>query len=468
MAQRACRRWTFGPILAAALAAPCGPAAATPGFVGPPAPNKAKASPLDLTGATPERLKAFDDECGESGRVEDALKICYQLYLLDKSDPDVLDRLRKRLRQFHQIRRHSDDRFTEKFLALSDKDALKLYGEVVGKLQLAYVDRDKVTPTRLYQQGVEEFVRALKDAGFRERHLRGLDDDAVAKFARQAVRAWTDREVKDVKQAQAVLGELCMAARRTLKIAAFAPVVLEFVCGACHSLDEYSAYLTAGDYLADAGNPAGPSVGDVELVKGAIGYLKITHFAENTPQEFDAAFKSLELQANMTGRLQALIVDLRGNSGGSFAAALQVSERFLGEGVIVTTQGQLDEYNKAHTSASGAGALRTPLVLLVDADTASAAEVLAGAMRDRERARVVGTLTLGKGSLQGTIKFDGDDKAAKAGAMRITLARLFSPSGAPIGGSGVRPHVVEPVKERQRDAAVAEASKFSPGLTVPQ
>ena len=127
-----------------------------------------------------------------------------------------------------------------------------------------------------------------------------------------------------------------------------------------------------------------PTVIDAAMEREAIGYLRIGYFQKNTPQEFDSALLRLRSEG-----LRALILDLRGNPGGSFLAAVQIAERLVPHGVIVSTQGQLRGLTKTFT-AQNAAVFDGPIVVLVDGDTASAAEVLAGALHDQLRGVLVG------------------------------------------------------------------------------
>jgi carboxyl-terminal processing protease len=141
-----------------------------------------------------------------------------------------------------------------------------------------------------------------------------------------------------------------------------------------------------------------------------------------------------------------------------FAAAVQVADRFLPAGVIVSTQGQLRAYSKTYQAQNPMTAVDMPLVVLVDGETASAAEVLAGALKENERALLVGQPTYGKGSIQKLLTL-------KAGAgLYLTLARFYSPRGQSFGGVGVAPHLAEPRRDPMRDSqlevAVEEAARL--------
>ncbi|MBV9125134.1 MAG: S41 family peptidase, partial [Planctomycetes bacterium] len=185
-----------------------------------------------------------------------------------------------------------------------------------------------------------------------------------------------------------------------------------------------------------------------------IGYFQLVDFQESTVQEMDDAITSLQMQG-----MKALILDLRGNPGGLFEVAIQIAERFLAEGIIVATQSPVHSQNKTY-EANNLEALDFPLVVLIDGDTASAAEVVAGALKENRRATLVGQTTYGKGSIQCVVKLD----TVPAG-IRITLAKFFSPQGHPYNGCGVTPHIVvdrtsHGFDEAQRLMALQEARQM--------
>jgi carboxyl-terminal processing protease len=169
-----------------------------------------------------------------------------------------------------------------------------------------------------------------------------------------------------------------------------------------------------------------------------IGYLQIACFQETTIQEIDTALLAL----NKAG-MKALVLDLRGNTGGLVDSAIETARRFLPAGVIVRAENQDPRLNMVYQSHNP-GALTLPLVVLVDGDTASAAEVLAGALKENKRARLVGQATFGKGCSQSVLKLPPGPAGASTGGLRITVSRLFSPNGHPYTGKGVLPHVLAP------------------------
>jgi carboxyl-terminal processing protease len=188
--------------------------------------------------------------------------------------------------------------------------------------------------------------------------------------------------------------------------------------------------------------PINASVAFFQMTPEAgIGYLSLTAFNDKTMQELDEAIRQLEMQG-----MKALILDLRGNGGGLFDAAVQVAERFLWEGAyIVSTRGKVDEVKRVSRNTNPSA---IPLVLLVDGTTASAAEIVAGALKEnftddmqmQPRATVVGMPTFGKGTTQHMVELK-TVRAVRVGGIRITWARIFSPQKNPYNGVGVEPHV---------------------------
>jgi C-terminal peptidase prc len=196
-----------------------------------------------------------------------------------------------------------------------------------------------------------------------------------------------------------------------------------------------------------------PSVMDERIEREGIGYVRIANFQKATLEELDAALLRLRSEG-----MRVMVLDLRGNPGGSFSAAVEVADRFLSSGVIVSTQGQVRSYSKTYTARHPMTATDVPLVVLVDGDTASAAEILAAALKDNDRALLVGQSTYGKGSLQKLLPL-------RAGSgLYVTLARWCGPHGQFLAGVGVSPHFVEPrrdpMKDSQLEMALEQASRL--------
>lgn len=173
-----------------------------------------------------------------------------------------------------------------------------------------------------------------------------------------------------------------------------------------------------------------------------IGYVSLTSFQEDTAEELDTAIESL-LQEGMT----ALILDLRFNPGGLLDAAVDVSDRFLIEEVIVTTKGKDIAQNHVYHAKKPGTFPDFPLVVLVNKGSASAAEIVAGAIRDNKRGILVGTKTFGKGSVQSLVPVEEG-----LSAIKLTTAKYYTPSGKLIHNVGIEPDVVvELDNEETRD-----------------
>jgi hypothetical protein len=395
-------------------------------------------------------------------RWEDAIQAWWRVLSVDRANSEAREAIPKDVRHAFQSRRHRDAAFLDRVLSLSQADVLALYREVLVKVQAHYVDPDKATPARLFRQGLDEFVAALSDANFLSRYLNGVDESAVTKFRTDVQKAWRDRDVLSSDEAVKVVAAIGSAAKRLLGMRALNPVVCEFICGTCNSLDEYSAYLSASQYLAESYGSPQLSV-QVSYEGHGVAYLRITHFQPSTPEEVETELKKMAMAG-----VRAIVLDLRGNTGGLFTAAVKTAERFLPGGIIVTAQGQSDDANKVYTSTTGNAASDLPMIVLVDHETASAAEVLAVALRDNRRAKLIGTATFGKGTVQKVISFttaeEIDPESGKArprAAVRITLARLIAPSGNPITGVGVTPDQLEVNREEQKRTAMDQAVELA-------
>ena len=173
----------------------------------------------------------------------------------------------------------------------------------------------------------------------------------------------------------------------------------------------------------------------VSMVAPGIGQIQITQFTERTATEFKAALAKLEAEG-----LRALVLDLRNNPGGLLTAPVEVLSPFFDDGeLVVYTQGR-DASSRSELHAHGGDkARRYPIAVLVNAGSASAAEIVTGALRDTRRAVVIGERTFGKGSVQTLVPLGGGE------ALRLTTARYFTPGGQVIHGQGIAPDVSLPV-----------------------
>lgn len=180
------------------------------------------------------------------------------------------------------------------------------------------------------------------------------------------------------------------------------------------------------------------SVKDAKILGDGIGYVRITQFNAPTADEFEKALVKLEGQG-----MNALVIDLRNNPGGLLDAAVRVASEFVRSGeTIVTTEGRNPAQNPPpYRSVRGKKRLSYPLVILVNAGSASGSEIVAGALQDLHRAVLVGETTFGKGSVQSIIALrDGS-------ALRLTTAKYYTPSHKVIHEHGVTPDILVPVSE---------------------
>ncbi len=516
----------------------------------------------DAQALPPERVKQLRKQAETFERASDWEKACDaydRLIRFGHSDAKLRERQRYCLHRYQQVRRHRDDiTYREDVLTLKYPQALRLYEVVVYNLLEGSLDRQKLDPARLFRKGLEELTNALACPVFCQIHLRGLRPSDTRDFRNYLQRTWASAStILSREKAVEAVRAVAMTAETTLKLDSTV-TVMEFACGACHAVDDYTAYLTPRQFceLADLlkgeyaeiglrlavengrmviidvleGSPAGdpknykpgepvleprdlvlsidrrpttamtaeaamrllegeigtlvelvvtapggmnqrkltlprrpivlPSVeAPPELQSGAVAYIRINAFQENTLPELDATLATLDKIG-----MKALILDLRGNSGGLLEVAVEVARRFLREGRIVWTEHQDRSLNEVF-EARNPGALGLPLVVLVDGETASSAEILAGALKENGRARLVGQTTYGKGCsqgilrlpAQGLLKLHPDDGGKATGGLRITVARFLSPTRQPYSGRGVAPHVLVESGESAADVQLERA-----------
>jgi carboxyl-terminal processing protease len=480
--------------------------------------------------------KAAEQE--NRGQFRNALPIREFLHRKYPNSNECKEDYQRCLRHVLQERRHRERAFKDAIVGLKKPgQVLDVYEKVLQILQSHYVELDRTEAARLFEQGLLELRFALEDEIFQKEYLAQRRSDAVAAF-RDRLIEWDVKAVSDNKSARDELRKVAKVAQDTLKLQL--PVVaFEFVCGACNSLDEYTAYLTpsqvsemqalmrgkfasvgielavvdeklvigqihpespaartfkVGDRIVRVDrqpvDPAAPSEARARLrgepgssvevevqssgemmtrslkmerqpyvmpsvefkpeVRDGVGYARVTCFTETTVQELkDAVFK---LQA---AGMRALVLDLRGNPGGLFKSSIETAEMFLPEGLIVHTQSRLKEFNETHKSHNPE-AFTFPLVLVIDGETASSAEVVAGALKENGRAFLLGQPSFGKGTIQWIVPL----QVVQAG-VRITVAKFLSPSGQPYNGRGVTPDlIVDGDEEAILAAAHQQAQRY--------
>jgi carboxyl-terminal processing protease len=419
---------------------------------------------------------------------------------------------------FKITRRYLDTSFRNILLRLPPEQAADLYDEVLERIETNYVDPVPLEP--LVRNGLDNLEVALRDAVFVKTNAPAATPERV-NLLRDALRQYRARlSVADRPAAIRLAltsGEL---ARQAIGMNA-TPVLLEFACGACDALDDFTSYLTP-DKLEDLyamidgnfvglgvelkiekdglrlvgvirGGPAweaGLKIGemivkiggrsikglsldeaanrlqgaegttidlevrrpdntvqalrlvrrhvDVESVSklgmvdqaDGIGYLQLSGFQKTSGEEIDQAIDSLVRQG-----MRVLVIDLRGNPGGLLNVSVEIAERFIDSGLIVSTRGRAQGQSQ-NLSANGRARWRMPLYVLVDHDSASASEILAGALQDHQRATILGTRTYGKGSVQSIFSL----RSAPAG-LKLTTAKFYSPHNRPYSEQGVQPDI---------------------------
>lgn len=501
----------------------------------------------------PAKLKALRQAAEQHEHLAEWDKACqiYETILrLDRDAPDVRDRYQTCLRRYWQVRRHRDLSYRKEVLSLDYAQAVKLYTLIRDTLLDNALDRKKADPVKLFRRGLEELDNALSDPVFLESYLPAAKPHELKTFRAFLKKQWHAAANLTRPQAVKQLREVALAGQNILQLPCTI-AMMEFACGACYALDEYTLYLTPnqlrelcdslrgefagigltlrqqdGKILVHEIAPFSPvakvmppvatddhvlaidkkptaqlpletaqdllegpigSLVEIELYSPSIGvrtlklprralfmpsvvfqsktdqvgYLHIACFQDTTPSEVEEA-----LAAFTKAEVKALILDLRGNTGGLFESAIEVARKFLANGIIATTQNSDPKFDMVY-QARNPGAYVAPLVVLIDGDTASAAEVLAGALRDNKRARLVGQTTFGKGCTQCVLKLPSAPGGIPTGGLRLTVARFFSPEGQPYTGRGVTPHIyVErfgmtmPGMDLQLEEALLEANRL--------
>jgi carboxyl-terminal processing protease len=477
-------------------------------------------------GAQIQRLRLEAEVHEKHGDWEKACEAYERILRLDPDQTGIKARYVNAVRRHWQGRRHRDDSYRAEVLSIEYGQAIHLYGVVRDLLLDQSLERKNLTPARLFHKGLEEFDHALADRHFRDQHIPLDSHYKVGAFRTLLQQTWGGHRPATRREALKQICEIALAAENYLRLNS-SVVVMEFTCGACYALDEYTVYLTpaqlrelctslrgpmAGVGLAlvpaeenkvlvqqvDLGSPAaraglnpgdqivsidkraaasvppemlgalleGPPGSSVELevispglglrtctlrreavlgpsvtfeLVDSIGHIRVTSFQESTLKEFDDAIARLSESG-----MKALILDLRGNGGGLFETAVEVARRFLPSGIIATKHQLDDRANIVVTlcEAKNPAALTLPLVVLIDNDTASSAEVVAGALKDNRRATLIGEPTYGKGCTQYVLKLPDFKGGLPAGGMRLTVAKVYSPKGLPYTGRGVLPDIL--------------------------
>jgi len=187
-------------------------------------------------------------------------------------------------------------------------------------------------------------------------------------------------------------------------------------------------------------------------IEDKVGYIRLSSFTENSE---DGLIEALEaMDAELGDELQGIVLDLRNNPGGLLDQAIAVSDVFLDKGEIVSTRGRRDDSTQRFNARPGDLAHGLPVVVLINSGSASASEIVAGALQDHQRAIIMGTQSFGKGSVQTIIPLPGH------GAMRLTTARYYTPSGVSIQATGISPDIIVEaalIEAEEEDALASES-----------
>ena len=430
--------------------------------------------------------------------------------------------LRRSKIHFGIERRYSDSSFRTNMLTLSRQESLSLFDDVINKIKSHFVD--PLSSTSFVAHGTESLYIALANEKFLDHHLPGRrtsQQNNIAKFRETLRTQYWNKPLNSGSAAHQVVSEVAGVAEAQLGLNSTV-VVMEYVFGGCHALDDYSNCLTpdrlsdlydnidgefvglgiemkaeagrgmslvnvlsespaaeagllAGDYIVGidghdcrnmstdeaAGRLKGlpgskvrleitgltaadrrtvnvarraVHVKSIPIVKmldepRGIGYIQMTGFQKGSPAELDEALQKLNRQG-----MKVLIWDLRGNPGGLLTAAVEVLDRFIDNGVLVSTKGRTTDQNFSY-SAHRQQKWNIPLVLLTDENSASASEIVAGAVRDHQRGTIVGRKTYGKWSVQSIFPIQ------RSVGLRLTTAKFYSPNGKTLGKIGVKPDV---------------------------
>jgi carboxyl-terminal processing protease len=503
-------------LLAGVLAIVSGLASAEPFLQWVPAGPASVSSPAGNSQA--DDLAARTTALAHQGRWSDVVKICETAARKGTLDPTLARQYDLAKLHCDVARRHAEPAYRRQLSLLSEAEARRAYGEVLGRIASHHVEPPDYG--RLSARGRLAIDVALEDQAFVATHAAQATPDRRTAYRGQIDRIVASRPVASRADAEAVAAWVARAGHSILGIPP-AVTLMEMAAAAVGGLDEYSAFLTtgqledlysqiegnfvglgvelktapdgllvvhvipgspaersgirAGDHLIGVGGrsigglsvdeaahllqgPEGslvtlavvrgpgaaravtvrrehvevPSIEEAVILDPTAGIarVRLTSFQKTTAADLEACLRRLDAAG-----MRALVLDLRGNPGGLLSAAVDVADLFLDRGLVVATRGRSPEEDFNYTAARS-GTWRVPLVVLIDGDSASSSEILAGAIRDHRRGTIVGSRSFGKGSIQGIFPLD----AAGVG-MRLTTAKFFSPRGLPFSGVGVEPDV---------------------------
>lgn len=414
-------------------------------------PTTAWAAPLPVFGDATLQINLDMARAHEAqGRWAEALTLYEQILTADRNHPDAKKGFLLCLRQCHRKYRLGDPSFTAALLnpQLRTSEVLDFYKDVLRKVHELYVDAEKRQLTQLFKQGVKELLFDLDDADFRSRFFKAQHSASEVQELRSLLLTRLENaKIANLADAEAQVRSIYRAANRLLDLNPKI-VVAEFACGACNALDEYSFYHTQGSLMMGGSGKTGI---EAEMPEKGIGYVRIWNFDDNTLQALEAVMHELTMS-----KVEVLILDLRDNAGGSLDAAVQVVERFVpAPELIATTSGKV---NKTFQSFS-MNVVEVPLFVLVNGNTASAAELVAARLKSRKDTELVGQTTFGKNLIQKLIPVS----QAPFGAVRMSWAQFQVPKADDLAKrGGISPTIPVEGEQAQMAAALTRARALLP------
>lgn len=349
--------------------------------------------------------------------------------------------------------------------------SLFLFMNVMQMLRENYVEQDKVTYERLMKGAMKGMLNELDPFSVYEtpEHYSRTIEDAKGEFSGLGIVVTSKNNILEVVapmedtpgfkagiQPGDIIMEIDGKSTRSMNL----NECIEALKGAPGTSVEVTIYRKSDSSTKKL--KIERAIIEVSPVKGTkimdsgIGYIRLTQFSEPLPEKLDEAIEKLKKQ-----KLKALILDLRGNPGGLMTTAVQVCSRFIKEGkVVVSTQGRKESDKQEFFSLSCDKTLDIPMVVLVDASSASASEIVAGCLQDYKRAVLVGDKTFGKAFVQSVVPL------SNKGAVRFTTAKYFTPNKRLIHGSGVSPDIQVKLSEPEELKLISQRSLF-PGVIKP-
>ena len=330
-----------------------------------------------------------------------------------------------------------------------------------------YVDKEKVSDSKLLKAALRGMLQELDEFSMYEapERFKAIREDTAGRFAGigltlsrrgNAVQVVSVVDGAPAQKAGLLPGDVLtevagkpvtkMTFQECVSILKGAPGTKVTVKVYRRKTDAYQEFTLTREFIKI------PSLRGVRIIDGEFGYLRITNFSNPTAADLDKALEEFAKK-----KVRGIVIDLRNNPGGLLNSAIEVCSRFLKKGeLVVYTEGQSARAKQEFHAVDAKKYLDIPLVLLVNGNSASAAEIFSGCLQDHNRGVLLGTKTFGKGSVQTVIPLP--DK----GAMRLTTAKYYTPSRRVIHGRGITPDIIVPMTPAS-EAVLAMQLNVAPG-----